>query len=209
MRLGRSIAALVCARERQRGGRSKAQARFLFVKTITSTLVAFAFGSLAVTAFAQQATTETTTAVAPAVTAPASKDVGISSRDGVTVSGTDTLVTRNGVTEKLSRELKLDNGMRVNSDGTVVTAEGGTFQLRPSQVLTFEGKLLNAPVTDTAAPTTTTSERTTTVATKTTEPTPAETEASTKAAAEISASEAERRAKAAAAGAASNENAPK
>jgi len=79
-------------------------------------------------------------------------EVGVSSRDGISVSGADVLVTRNGRTEKLMKEIVLSNGFRVRPDGTVMVKEGGVMTLRPSQVLTFEGELIDPPVVESVAP---------------------------------------------------------
>lgn len=179
------------------------------IKTSLSALTAA--GLFAGTAFAQapaSATTTTTTVASPAGTTSPGSDVGVSSRDGVTMSGADVLVTRNGVTEKLTKELELPGGLRVLPDGTVVTAEGGKITLRPTQVLTFQGKFLNAPIRETgAAPVRTESTSTTTTtnaAAPATTPANAETKAATPAAADTANAEADRRAKAA-----SGESAPK
>ena len=85
------------------------------------------------------ATGTTTTGVVPIP--PAGKDVGISARDGIVISGTDVLVTRNGVTEKLTKELGFTNGVRIRPDGTVVKADGSKVTMRPGQLLTFDGEL--------------------------------------------------------------------
>lgn len=70
-------------------------------------------------------------------------DVGISSRDGISLSGTAVLVTRNGVTETLQKEISLVNGTRVAPNGTVTPQAGGSFALRSTQILSFEGTLMN------------------------------------------------------------------
>src|SRR4051794_32714540 len=85
-----------------------------------------------------EAATSTTVATSP--TAPAADPVGISAREGITLSGTDVMITRNGVTERLQKELALPNGLRVQPNGTIRTADGGTLSLRPGQILSFDGK---------------------------------------------------------------------
>ena len=46
-----------------------------------------------------------TTSITPTAAAdPTANTVGISSREGLTLSGTDVLITRNGVSEKLLKE---------------------------------------------------------------------------------------------------------
>jgi hypothetical protein len=85
--------------------------------------------------------------VAPVIPAGADKgDVGISSRDGITISGSDTFVTRNGVTEKNSRQMHLSNGALVNPDGTVVMKDGSKITLRENQILGFDGVIHEAPI---------------------------------------------------------------
>ena len=102
-------------------------------------------------------------------TAPVSSEVGVSSRDGITLSGTDVLVTRNGVTKTLTEPLELPNGVRVQLDGTILAGDGGKFRLRSTQVLTFDGKILDAPIVQSVAPATVTN---TTTTTTTAEPAP-------------------------------------
>lgn len=82
-----------------------------------------------------------------------STDVGLSKYDGITVSGADTFITRNGVTEKIAKEIKLANtGVTVRPDGTVLLADGSKITIRPNQLLTLDGKLIDAPVARTATP---------------------------------------------------------
>jgi len=100
------------------------------------------------------ATTATSTTVAPAAAKP--EEVGISARDGITVSGTDVLITRNRVSEKLEKELTLENGLRVKPDGTVQLPDGSKITLRGTQVLTFDGKLMDVQPTAGPQPNTTT-----------------------------------------------------
>ena len=112
-------------------------------------------GLVAANGFAQAPSTVTPAAAPDAA-------VGISSRDGITISGSDVLVTRNGLTEKLREEITLPNGMRVLPNGSIITRNGGTATLRPTQILTFDGRFMDAPVRETASPTTTTTTTTTT-----------------------------------------------
>jgi hypothetical protein len=83
--------------------------------------------------------------------------VGIASRDGISLSGTDVLVTRNGISEKLTKPMTLSGGVKVKPDGTMVGTDGSEVMLRPEQLLTFEGQLVNIPVsrTNPAIPTVT------------------------------------------------------
>ena len=112
------------------------------MKTTTLLLLAIVSIPVSTAVFAEETKTTTTT------TALAEKknEVGISSRDGITMSGKDVLVTRNGVTETLTREMELANGVRVMVDGTVVARDGGKLTLGPSQLLNFDGQIVKLPV---------------------------------------------------------------
>jgi hypothetical protein len=145
-----------------------------------------------------------TTVITPVPAAAPGSDVGISSKDGISLSGTDVLITRNGLTEKLTKALELPNGMRVLPDGTIVARDGGKVTLRATQILTFEGQLIEAPIRESAAPASTTTTTTTTTGTAPAPATPTiviEKPAVTKQAADEAARvEAERREKAASKG---------
>jgi hypothetical protein len=80
------------------------------------------------------------------VVPPANKDeVGVSSRDGITVSGGEALITRNGRTEKLTKEFALQNGLRVQPDGRLISKDGSSINLKIDQLLTFDGKIVALP----------------------------------------------------------------
>jgi hypothetical protein len=76
----------------------------------------------------------------------AKADVGISRRDGITMSGADVLITRNGVTQKVTSDVQLPHGVVARADGTVTLANGDKITLRADQVLDLEGVLHEAPV---------------------------------------------------------------
>lgn len=94
-------------------------------------------------------------AISPAGTAPvtsggaplkvAGEEIGLSARDGVSVSSGEARVTRNGVTQRLTQGIKLTNGTRVEPNGTVTLTNGQQITLRADQVLTFDGAVINAP----------------------------------------------------------------
>jgi hypothetical protein len=82
--------------------------------------------------------------VAPAN--PESSAVGTSPHDGLTVSGHEVLFTRHGVTERLTVPLELPNGTCIQPDGRIISPGGDTLSLRPAQLLTFEGAVINMPI---------------------------------------------------------------
>jgi hypothetical protein len=73
------------------------------------------------------------------------EEVGISANDGISVSGKEALVTRNGVSERLTKELRLNNGTRVKPDGSVTLPDGTQITLKVDQVLTFDGVVRDVP----------------------------------------------------------------
>lgn len=85
---------------------------------------------------------------APAVVTPVPEttEVGISARDGISVSGADVFITRNGVMEKVTSELRLANDVVVQPDGTIIS-NGNKITIRANQVLGLDGVLRDAPVT--------------------------------------------------------------
>jgi hypothetical protein len=81
--------------------------------------------------------------------------VGISSIDGITVSGADTFITRNGVTEKVTKKFQLSkSGVVVNPDGSFTSKDGKSLILRENQVLGFDGVLRDARIRETGRPVT-------------------------------------------------------
>jgi hypothetical protein len=82
----------------------------------------------------------------PDVSRAEKKEVGLSSKDGITVSGTDVLITRNGVTDKVTKDMKMPNGALVRSDGRITLANGQHITLRPDQLLDLNGVLRESPV---------------------------------------------------------------
>lgn len=148
------------------------------IKTSLSSIACLALLNAFALAQATQAqsadTAQRTELLAPTPLPESPKEIGISSRDGISISGAEAMLTRNGVTEKLTKELTLPDGTRVLPNGTVRTPGGAEFALRSSQVLGFDGKLIEAPVASSATPRTSTSSTSTTVTEKTAVP-PAET----------------------------------
>lgn len=63
----------------------------------------------------------------------------VSARDGFTKSGASVLLTRKGVSQKIESEILLDNGLRVQGDGTVTLPSGEKASLRNNQLLTLSG----------------------------------------------------------------------
>ncbi len=71
--------------------------------------------------------------------------VGVGKRDGITVSGREAYVTKNGATEKLTKDLVLPSGVVARPDGTIVSRSGAEVPLRASQLLTFDGTVVEIP----------------------------------------------------------------
>ncbi|HET6406872.1 MAG TPA: DUF6799 domain-containing protein [Chthoniobacteraceae bacterium] len=74
-------------------------------------------------------------------TAGARPDVGLSMRDGITGSNNAAFITRNGVTQQVGSDLKLESGIRVQPNGTITLANGTRINLKPGQRLSFDGIL--------------------------------------------------------------------
>jgi Domain of unknown function (DUF6799) len=72
-----------------------------------------------------------------------------SARDGFTRANADTLLTRKGVTEKVTRDVVLRNGLRVSPDGSAILPNGSKVVLRANQILTLEGVIEDTPLTPT------------------------------------------------------------
>jgi hypothetical protein len=72
------------------------------------------------------------------------EEVAVSAQEGISFSGNQAVVTRNGVSQKLKSELRLGNGARVQPDGTVIYSDGTTTTLKGSQILTFDGVVRDA-----------------------------------------------------------------
>lgn len=62
-------------------------------------------------------------------------------RDGVTVVNGVGMITRDGVTEKITADVRLPNGTIAKSDGTVVFSDGNSLSLSPDQFLDLNGVL--------------------------------------------------------------------
>lgn len=114
--------------------------------TPSLSLAAAAALLLATDASAQQPTP----APAPVNTNPAQAgdgvQIGVARQDGVTLSVDGAVVTRNGATEKLTKDLTLPSGVTVRPDGTVIMADKSEVPLRTTQILTFEGKIVPLPI---------------------------------------------------------------
>lgn len=72
-------------------------------------------------------------------------------RDGFTRYDGDTLLTRKGVTEKVTREVVVPNGLRVSPDGSAVLPDGTKTMLRNNQILTFDGVVEYTPLSQSGA----------------------------------------------------------
>ncbi len=85
-------------------------------------------------ALTQQGTAPITTGGAPMKTKN-----GEAATDGIRILGTEAWVIRNGASERLTKELRLDNGTRVHPNGSVTLADGKPIVLKANQVLTLDG----------------------------------------------------------------------
>lgn len=82
------------------------------------------------------------------------EQVGVATLDGVTVSGGEAFVTRNGTTEKLVKDLRLPSGVTVQPDGTMIFADKSKTKatLKSTQLLTLDGKIVELPPNPTENP---------------------------------------------------------
>ena len=71
-------------------------------------------------------------------------DVGMSGRDGITGTGNNAFITRGGVTQQVTSDVRLESGIRVQPNGTITLANGTRVNLKPGQLLTFDGVLQEA-----------------------------------------------------------------
>lgn len=108
-------------------------------------LAAIALCALVPAARAQVSAAERTPVIGEQQTAPSADNgpVGISARDGISISDKDVIITRNGVSEILKAPLDLPNHVRVFPDGTVTMPDAGRITLRAEQLITLDGRLVN------------------------------------------------------------------
>lgn len=64
-----------------------------------------------------------------------------SARDGITVSGGETYITRDGRTEKVTEDVRLANGATVKPNGTVILNNGNIISLSSGQLMDLSGVL--------------------------------------------------------------------
>lgn len=118
---------------------------FMNIQTLISTMAAVGMISTAVAA-------EPSSVVSPAA-AGGGEQVGVGKRDGVTISGNEAFITRNGTMEKLVRELSLPSGVTIRPDGTMILPDKTDATLRSTQLLTLEGKVVDLPLDPNVNPT--------------------------------------------------------
>ena len=80
------------------------------------------------------------------VSAATNSSVGLSSRDGIRMAGRAAYLTRRGVTERITTDVRLPNGVTAQADGTVIMSNGNKITLRPDQMLDLSGVLRDLPV---------------------------------------------------------------
>lgn len=78
------------------------------------------------------------------VTAGARPDLGLSGNDGITGTSSSAFITRAGVTQQVTSEIRLESGIRVRSNGWITLANGDRINLKPGQLLSFDGILKEA-----------------------------------------------------------------
>ena len=71
----------------------------------------------------------------------------VSARDGFTRGGTSVLFTRNGISQKVEKEMVLENGLRVRPDGSATLLNGKKISLGNNQILTPQGALEDVALT--------------------------------------------------------------
>ena len=62
------------------------------------------------------------------------------------------LITRNGNSEKLTKELAFPSGATIRPDGTLTGVDGSTMMLRPGQIVSLDGKISAPPVVEAVTP---------------------------------------------------------
>lgn len=107
----------------------------------TTHLTLLASAWMLASSFGQQTAADTNAANATRT------QTGASVRDGFTLRGAEVVLTRNGVTAKVERDLILPNGLRVLANGSVIMRDGSSTALRPNQLLTLEGTLEDVVLT--------------------------------------------------------------
>lgn len=73
------------------------------------------------------------------------EETSFSSTDGFTFSGTEVLMTRNGVSTPLTSETRLTDGTRVQPTGMIVRPNGAQLTLGSGKLLGFDGVLRDSP----------------------------------------------------------------
>lgn len=73
------------------------------------------------------------------------EETSFSSTDGFTFSGSEVLMTRNGVSEPLTSERRLTDGTRVRPNGAIVRPNGAQLTLASGKLLGFDGVLRDSP----------------------------------------------------------------
>jgi len=84
-----------------------------------------------------------TAPVSPTVPGRVSERTTGAIRDGFTMAGGKVLVTRHGATEPLTSELRFENGMRLQPNGSLTLPNGSESSLKPTQVITLKGELID------------------------------------------------------------------
>jgi hypothetical protein len=106
------------------------------MKTTTTLLLSVVLMAAATASYAD--TTQTTVTTTTEVPAP------LVVRDGFTLSDYDVMITRNGATKLVQHNMKLQNGIVIRPDGTIIVPGKMNRALHSGDWLSFDGVLTRA-----------------------------------------------------------------
>jgi hypothetical protein len=89
---------------------------------------------------------------APVLIESAGQSTPPSLHDGVMMSGGKMWVAKGGTTIIMTKEVTLDNGTKVATDGTCTTKDGKKLTLKNGEVMTKDGKIVKADAVKAADP---------------------------------------------------------
>lgn len=121
-------------------------------------LTIVACGLVSVSLFAQTDDSAASAASSGGVTSPTATELALPGpvatsqhqHDGITLLAGKVMITRNGVTSPLDKEMTLPNGIHVRPDGSMIGMDSAPLALRADQTLGFDGNI--TPRQTTTAP---------------------------------------------------------